>query len=294
MEETNLRLAENEVQVTGILTEKELNESMDKNNQPVIKGTVTIKTSDLNFVKINVYASKYTKDKRENPAFTGLQTVINEYKSVAEVGTEEATRLSVRKGQLQFRTFAGRDGNIVNAMQYSSNYFNREKNDEEPKAQINFEGYIAALTNEVDKEGEETGRLKIKCYVPLYSGIETMYVVVPAELADACESELEVGQTAEFFADIVSIVDIKKKTIQLTIGGTKTFTEKRIVNELVLTGAVKYEEDDQKSYDRELIKKGLTERELLIEELKKQDKEKVKNSKNDKTGASGRPLPNFL
>ena len=124
MEETNLRLAENEVQVTGILTEKELNESMDKNNQPVIKGTVTIKTSDLNFVKINVYASKYTKDKRENPAFTGLQTVINEYKSVAEVGTEEATRLSVRKGQLQFRTFAGRDGNIVNAMQYSSNYFN--------------------------------------------------------------------------------------------------------------------------------------------------------------------------
>lgn len=295
MEETNLRLAKNEVQVTGILAEKDLSESMDKNNQPVIKGSLKIKTSDLNFVDVQVYAGKYTKSKEENPAFAGLQTVMSEYKSIAEVGAEEATRLSVRRGQLKFMTFLGRDKNVTTIMRYNSNYFNREREDTEAKAQITFEGYVAALTREMDKDGEETGRLKIKCYVPLYSGVETMNIVVPTDLADACESELEVGQTVEFFVDIVSTVEIKEKVIQLTIGGTKTITDKRSVNELVLTGAVVYEEEDMKSYKREQITKGLTERELLIEELKKQGTENSKGAALDKmTTTSGRTIPKFL
>ena len=92
---TNLKQAEARINVTGIVSEKDLKmETVDGKTK--ITGTVTVKTNDTNFIRFRVNAAEKTKVGGDNPAFTGLKTVMDEYKTIAEVGEDEADKVHVK------------------------------------------------------------------------------------------------------------------------------------------------------------------------------------------------------
>ena len=92
--ETNLRQSEAKIFTEGIVAEKNLQEVVEEGVKK-IKGTVTVKTSDVNFVKFNVNVAEKTKNGAENRVYPGIVTVMNEYKSIADVGEEAADLVKV-------------------------------------------------------------------------------------------------------------------------------------------------------------------------------------------------------
>ena len=185
---TNLRQANTKATAVGLLTDKKLEIKTDpKDGEKHIEGTVTVKTSDKNFVTFSVYSKEKKKNGEENKAYAGLVTVMNEFQSVADVG-DNADYIRVN-GQLN--PYRGQNGNEV--IGYRGSFFNRIRNVEtiEPEACFETEMFIQSIVPEMgkDTDGEmtETGRLKITGWVPTYNGIEPVDLIVPEDLADACE-----------------------------------------------------------------------------------------------------------
>lgn len=295
VKQTNLRQADAKVTVAGIVSDKKL-EMTTKDGVRTIEGTLTIKTADTNFVQMRVRCADKKRDGSENKTFAGVMTVMNEYKSIADVGEDEADRVRA-SGQINlFRS--NNNGNEI--VSYTSNFFNRIKANQafEPKAEFEIEMYIKSLVPEMNKEGEETGRYKIVGWVPTFNGIEPLDLIVPEELADQVSSIYEPKQTARFYGNIVQ--NVTYETIDKPMAfGVKKETKAHFINELVVTGGSPvYDATDkdevveggnQIPYDPTVIQAAIDERDRLIKEGQNKPKTNTNNAK--PSGASrGRQL----
>lgn len=267
--ETNLRQANAKVYVEGVVSEKKL-EVKTEEGKTKITGSLTVKTSDVNFVKFNINANEKTKTGADNKCYAGLVTVMNDYKTIAEVGEAEADQVKV-SGDLNLYTSAQSGANIVS---FKSNFFNRVKpSDEyEPKAEFSVETFISSIVPEMNTEGEETGRILVKGWVPTYdSGIEPITLVAADDIATSVESMFEPGQTVEFMGDIINNRIETVTEIPVAIGKPKRTTKTTFKNELLITGATTaYEEGitPEKPYDATVIKAAIQERTNKLEEAK--------------------------
>lgn len=250
MTTTNLRQAETKITVAGVLASKNLEKTTGNDGSTVISGDLIIKVDDINSIRFKVYCGEKKKDGTKNKAFDGLVTVMNEYKSIADVGEENADYVYVGSGQ--FNTYRN-PNNGQDVTSYQSNFFSRAKA-REPKREWKAEMYILRKTPEVDKEGEETGRLKIRGIAPNYNGIDIIDFIVPSDLADQVDGLLEVKTTFVIYGDIVN--SRVEKKVEMLIG--KPRTEYEYKNELILTG-IERQVEEPNAYDPDAIQLAIQE-----------------------------------
>jgi len=265
--QTNLRQANAKAFVAGVVSEKEL-KVVTEEGKTKITGYIVVKTSDVNFIRFNVNVNEKTKSGATNNCYAGIQTVMNEYKSVAEVGEEEATEVRVT-GEIS--PFTGRNGEKV--ISYKSNFFNRLKNGEglEPKAEFAIEVFISSINPELTTEGEETGRTVVSGWLPTYNGIEPIELVAEGEVAQAIDSGFEPGQTVEFYGEVVNNRIETVTEIPVKIGKPRKKVTVEIKNDLVINGASEaYEKDitSELPYEADTIKAAIQERENRLVEAK--------------------------
>ena len=291
MAETNLRQANAKAFVEGVVSEKDL-KVVTEEGKNKITGHLTVKTSDVNFIKFNVNVNEKTKNNTDNKTYAGIQTVMNEYKSIAEVGEEEATRVKV-SGDIS--PFTGKNGEKIVA--YKSNFFNRLKADEEfePKAEFSIELFISGINPELDTEGVETGRTIVSGWMPTYNGIEPIDLVAEGEVAQAIDAGFEVGQTVEFYGEIINNRIETVTEIPVKIGKPRKKVTVEIKNDLIITGASEaYEEGitPELPYEADTIQAAIQERTNRLEEAKAKAQSGVKPTVNTKPSgaAHGRSL----
>lgn len=246
---TNLRQAETKITVAGLLASKNL-EITSGDNGNIISGDLIIKVDDVNSIRIKVYCGETKKDGSKNKAYEGLVTVKNEYKSIADVGEENADYVYVGSGQ--FNTYRN-PNNGQDTVSYQSNFFTRAKV-REPKREWKAEMFILKKIPEMDNTGEETGRLKIRGIAPNYNGIDIIDFVVPKDLADQVDGLLEIGTTFVIYGDIVN--SRVEKKVEMLIG--KPRTEYEYKNELVLTG-IERQVEEPNAYEADAIKLAIQE-----------------------------------
>ena len=277
--DTHLRQANTKATAVGLLTDKKLEIKTDpKTGEKHIEGTVTVKTSDKNFVTFTVYSKEKKNDKTDNKTYAGLVTVMNEFQSVVDAG-DNADYIRVN-GQLN--PYRGQNGNEI--IGYRGSFFNRIRNVEniEPEATFEIEMFIQSIVPEMGKDADgemsETGRLKISGWVPTYNGIEPVDLIVPEDLASACEDTYEPGQTVEFYGDIInnSIEETIEKPV--AFGKPKKEVRRTYINELIVTGGSEPYDGDEETdkdhvpYDRGAIEGAIAERNTEIEEAKNKAK----------------------
>lgn len=286
-QKTNLREANAKVFVVGVISEKDLKEVVQENKKK-ITGYITVKTSDVNFIRFSVNVNEKTNSGNDNKCYAGIYTVMNEYRSIAEVGEEEATRVKVTG---EIRPFIGRNGEKI--IMYKSNFFHRLKQGEDfnPQAEYSIEMFISSITPELTTDGEETGRIIVSGWMPTYNGIESIELKADKETAQAVENSFEHGQTVEFYGDIVNNRIETVTEVPVKIGKPRRKVSVEIKNDLVITGASEaYQEGVtlEKPYEEDVIKAAIQERKNKLEE----NKAKMSASGNTKPSgkAHGRTL----
>lgn len=297
-EQSTLRQAENEVVVEGILQEVKLDERTTNDGQEFIGGEINIEVSEGEIHTFRVFSFKHKKDGTESGIYKGLKTVKDEYVSVAKVGKEQADKVRVTAGQLGVNDYVGGDGQVKSYPQLSTNFINRvQANDEfDPKAEFEVELVVQSVVEETDKEGEETGRVKLKGFVPQYGGaIAPLEFVAEGEGAEYIRDSYEKGNTVKIYGDIVNKVEITKIQQEVGFGKPKEKIKRNFTREYLITGGSEpYEEENKNAYDLKVIKKALTEREVYLEGLlqKAEEKAKTKNKpakKEEKKGFGSKP-----
>ena len=163
-------------------------------------------------------------------------------------------------------------------------------------ATFDVEAYVKSIEDEVvveNDEEKETGRVVVKGYVPLYGG-DIMPITMIAtktidedgeeiDLGEGFKQEINEGDTVDIWGSInfdKIVVTTKKKG---TLGKAKVTTSTKYVHELIIEGA-DVEEDEERMFDEDDIRKALQEREIKLEEIVSKAKENDKKSSKKGTG----------
>ena len=265
---TNLRQTDSKVRITGYLAEKNLERIVDNTGRNVIRGSVTIKTGESNSVQVRVYVTEKTKKGTLNPAWNSIVGVMDNYSSIADVGEENATIISVSGGTYDPRHYVQNGRQVEGYPQYSSSFFRSEERKDGIKdrfvSNMDVEGYVANVRPEfkiVDGEETETGRLICDIYVNRFKGLEKSSFIVSEQDASEFQRDVLPGQTREFYVDIINTQIVTTVHKEAKIGRGRDEEIVRRSREQVLTGI---SDDYATSGDPELQAKVLPEEAVQV------------------------------
>ena len=132
MAETTLKALKNEVNVIGRVKEVNLEEGTTRDGKENIKGNVIVLVEEnvngevrSHDIRVRVYSNKFKRDGNINGLFSGYETVMNEYKSIADTGNKHEADLVHVQGSLELNEYISQDGTKRSSNQVSAKFFNR-------------------------------------------------------------------------------------------------------------------------------------------------------------------------
>ncbi|KYC94880.1 MULTISPECIES: hypothetical protein [Bacillus amyloliquefaciens group] len=279
---TVLREASNVVTIEGTLAEVKHTEWKSGKGLN-IELDIEVAPNEVHTVK---GFSKYKKaDGTDNAIAKGYQTIISEYKSIAEHGRDEADKVRITQGKIGLNEYYSQ-GILKAYPQLTTNFVNRLDANEEfnPRAEFDVELFVKNVTEEKVK-GEETGRVNLNGYIPLYGGkVIPFEFVVTKEGSQYVENNYEKGSTVNVFGKIINFKEQKVTTKTAAFGEDKKEITTNSKREYLITGGNDpYDEDSKHAFNADAIKKALTEREIYLDGLKNESS----NENNKKSGFGG-------
>ncbi len=280
----------NSVQVEGYLKENNLKLTKDDNGNEVIQGNiiVTVDEEGLNSVRIQVYANRYKKadegkqvESKTFPRWLEIlpektMTVVSYLKDNPEATFADAKQSVSRvyaKGSMEEYAVREDKKEISYAtIKGISAGFKKDggKNPFKPKAEFIISLFIEKMVEEVDDDGEETGRIIITGLTPNYdeSVSRITYVTGTEEVAIFIRDNYEPGQTTYLTGDIVNIKkEVVKQQGEASFGRPiEDQIETKFENERTIFGGnpEPLSLEDEGAFTTKEIKTGLAKREEKI------------------------------
>lgn len=291
MAEQLLRQALNKVEVVGIAQEstlelKEFNDKVTGQPYKAISGDITVKINEEETQIVSYFAKELTKKGEPNKNFKALTTIMKELVTVADIAqglAEGEPARIVCQGELTLNEFKSNDGEIISNPRingkFSPSRFKGEANQFQPKAEFDVEGIVAkAVIEETDKDANETGRLKIQLYVPLYGGkvIPLTFVTnetLPQGGKDYLMDNFVKSASVRVYGDLVNKSKKIERVIESGFGENKTDVSYERTREFIATGGTLYEDGVHKEvFDVSLLKEALANRERYLSTIKESEK----------------------
>ena len=260
----------NKVVIVGLLSENNV-EQRSKDGRNYVTGNFKIKTDDTNEVAVNVFAFEDTKKGTKNPAYTQIMSVCDKGISLAACGgdTTKATKLRASGCRFEENMFVSRfNSNIVSTPRVSGSFFTIGVN-EDNKAKFDCLINIRALKDEVDSEGDETGRLIVEGAIMQFNRWDMInFVIEGKQGVDYARNNWEVGDTVSVSGNIVSKTTTQKIVKEDSGGFGEPEEETRTYHrtEYVITRGSEPKEDTF-AYEKAEVKQGLADRERRKAEL---------------------------
>lgn len=274
-----MHFSKNEVYVEGILQEVELVTGNDKNNKPFIRGHVIVNV-DQTFggkdeheeIKVSFYSGKYTNAGKENPAYKNIEA-LGAMKRVSTDG-DAADGIRFNRGTIQEFAFKpqGAD-NVVTGWQINNSFFNKVAPSQlKQRAVFKNEIFIREIADEVDSNGEETGRLKIvgiltTGYGDVVNGNVITYYAEDKQVADHISKNWNEGDTVDVGGYIRTCVEMVKAAPKMTEGFGEDIDMggERTRRELIITTGSMAGKDEDVAFVEDEMRQLMSERKNRID-----------------------------
>jgi len=273
---SDLRQGYSSVVIKGELMENTLEQNISKRDGfPYIAGDLSIKTSDDNIVKVNMYAGKFKKAGGESKLFKSFKSIMETYKSSADAGEgQKGDNVEFTSAELSPNSFMTDDGSILENYNVRGVFPNRIKGEFEPTGTFEVEVLIDSIFDEMDEETQmETGAKIIKGYFIGYAGsvVELEFAVESPQGVSYVESQYKKGDTVKLFGQMKNKEVTITKTEEMAFGEDivqeRTVSKKRL---LVTRGTTPY--SDGKEYAIEEVKEALKMRNINLKSKSKTSK----------------------
>ena len=306
----------NSVVVNGALLGLDLREGKSapsKGSKPYRSVNATIRVnqtfggkSEISEIPVGFIAMKHKKDGTDNPVYETLGKYATEYKTAQRDGIEEATNVNIngRKGngtlsENMFATPQNPD-TVVSNWNIGATFLNENRGiapgNGADCATFDIEIFILNLERELSREGEETGRLKIRGGVVKFGrklDCLDFFVENPSAI-DYIERNFNVNDTAHFVGRIRFTSETVKYETENTWGESIPQTNTVKKRELIITGpGVGCESgpyDEERSYDPEDIRVLVADRNALKEQKKMEARAKANTKSNASAASTAKPV----
>ena len=280
-----LRQAENKVKIEGILAEVDIKPGQfNKGGQVMesIGGSITVKVTqkisgeekELS-IPVHMFASKLTNKGTPNPAYDSIKKVAEEFTSIAAAGGEAgADRVRITNANIRMNEYYSADGRLISFPRVNASFVSKiNATDCKPEATFVTEMVVAAKNEELNKDGEPTGRYRVDAVIPQYGGkVDVVPFYAQSEgVIDAVSTYWEVGDTvkANGRLDFSATTETTLEEVDFGEPIEKTRTINR--SDLIITGGSQEPLDGDFAYDNAAIQDALAERKARLEAQKDKD-----------------------
>lgn len=298
-----LRVAGNKVNIKGVILEHKLNEQKGDDGK-YINGSLIVKAGEFTEIEVKVYVTQFTKDNKEKKNYTLLKQLIDGELTTLATDKENPTTISIY-GNKDFQPHLKEERypnqtktEVITRVSVDLGFGTIKVVDIAPEdysATFDVEMFITGVDEEANKDEEETGRVKIKGYVPVYGGgifpIEAIAGVITDDegefdFAEDVRSEIEEGSTINVWGNINFGKIIEKKSKGGKLGRAKVEDSYTYIHELIAIGADFIEDDN--AYEEEDIEKAVKERKIQLEEVLTKAKQKEEEGSKGKSKGLGK------
>lgn len=268
----------NKVTIMGVLSELNIEEKQTSDGREYVQGMATIKVDQEiggktveNEIPVRMFSMRLKKDKTKNAVYDSIVKMKEDFISLAAAETpSQASKVLITGGQIQESIWLDKQTNQPRTgFQISSNFMRKAAADDEENARFELSGVVGDIKEELNKDGEETGRLIVKFIVIGYLGkVDVIQLIAenPAAISHI-KTKWEKGDTVTLTGAINMSYTVKTWTEEQGFGEPIKRTRTESKRELIITGGSPCGLDEALSYDMDTIKLALDERQGRIDAL---------------------------
>ena len=242
-----------------------------------------------------MYSKKFKNDGTENGIYKSLETVANEYVTLADAKEGvEADKVRITSGQLSHNIYKTRDGRLVKDINIRTNFINRVKEKDKipynPKAEFTVQGIVDGIKDVIHEDGDGVEK-KVTLLVPVYGGnlqLMTFSMCIP-EGMEYLEDNVFKGT----YIELDGIVNFKnekvEKIIKRSFGAVKVEVTFNSIKRFELNGADLMDDD---SWDEKEVKVAIKELQNYVREIEEGEKENKSTvgKSNKSTGTTSKQI----
>ena len=264
--------AGNKLNLAGILMDVTPGEGKLSDGRPYKRATVTIRVTqtyggntETSDIQVGMFATEFTSTGKQNPAWKSLNDLML-MKTAQNVGIDNASHVRLTGATLQENNFVSRNGNLISGWQIRGSFINEAKVSD--VASFVTDIFIMSMDDEVDRDGDTTGRLKIRGGIVQYGGkLDVVDFIVEApDTVEYISRNWEVNGTVTVKGRI-RVLSQEEEVQTSGWGEDVPDTTTRFVRELIITTGDDECKEEDFAYDPVEIKKAFNERKAAIEQL---------------------------
>ena len=265
----------NKINVVGKLLDAVINDGVLEDGRKYKRANLTVRVTqtfggreETSEIPVSMFAAQYTQTNKLNPGYSQIASLA-EMKSAQNVGIDNADMVRISGANLRENNFISKSsGQLINGWQINTSFINTGGVTDVASFLIDI--YIIDMHPEVDREGNDTGRLVIKGGIVQYRGKLDIveFIVENPDTVDYIERNWDIDNTVQVKGRIrVTSTEDKPKANESSWGEDIPETSTRTVRELIITKGSDEPFEEEFAYDKTDIKKALNVRKALIEQL---------------------------
>ena len=267
-----LEQAVNKVNIAGKLMDVSAGEGKLTDGRPYKRATVTVRVTqtyggkeETSDVQVGMFATEFTSTGKQNPAWKSLGDLAL-MNTAQKVGVDAAANVRITGASLSENNFVSRNNVLINGWQIRGSFINEAK--VAPVASFTTEIFIMGMDDEVDRNGETTGRMVLKGGVVQYNGkLDVIDFIVEApDTIEYIKRNWEENGTVTVKGRI-RVLSHEEEAVTSSWGEEVPETTTRFVRELIVTTGDDNCKDEEFAYDPADIKKAYNDRKAAIEQL---------------------------
>ena len=271
MKSVNIQ-AGNKINLAGILMDVAPGSGKLSDGRQYKRATVTVRVTqtyggrtETSDIQVGMFATEFTSTGKQNPAWKSLMD-LEHMKTAQNVGIDAASRVRLTGATLQENNFVSRNGQLINGWQIRGSFVNEAKVSD--IASFVTDIFIMSMDDEVDRDGDTTGRLKIRGGIVQYSGrLDVVDFIVEApDVVEYIQRHWEVNSTVTVKGRI-RVLSQEEEVHSSGWGEDIPETTTHFVRELIITTGDDEPKEDEFAYDPVEIKKAFNERKAMIEQM---------------------------
>jgi len=212
-----------------------------------------------------MFATEFTSTGKPNPAWRSLND-LKLMKTAQNVGIDAASHVRLTGATLQENYFMSRTGQLIDTWRIRGSFINEAKVSD--VASFVTDIFIMDMHDEVNREGDTTGRLVIRGGVVQYGGrLDVIDFIVEApDAVEYISRNWEVNGTVTVRGRM-RVLSQEEEVESSGWGEDVPDTTTRFVNELIITKGDDECKEEDFAYDPVEIKKAFNERKAAIEQV---------------------------
>ena len=264
--------AGNKINLCGKLMDVTFGNGKLSDGRPYERATVTVRATqtyggkeETSDVQVGMFATEFTSTGKPNPAWKSIMD-LKHMNTAQNVGIDAAAHVRMTGATLSENNFVSRTGQLINGWQIRGSFINEAKLSD--VASFVTDIFIMNMHDEVDREGDTTGRLVIKGGIVQYGGkLDVVDFIVEApDTVEYISRNWKVGDTVTVKGRIR--VTSQEEEVQSSGWGEDVpDTTTRFVRELIITTGDDEGKEEEFAYDPAEIKKAANDRKAMIEQM---------------------------